>query len=168
MDGFQLLFVLLYFSAPWCVSRFIHLVIFFLFHLAACCRSPSCHAAPTAPTAPPPSPPRLTPMLNRVRLNPFSPLRGNLELHSQLNASRRDKSAKFFVSHGRGARTPILARCRSSSEPPCQSEGLGWSLHPPLPPPKSFRQERLIIREESQRGLLRVHLPLHAKLAGST
>lgn len=115
------------------MSRFIHLACFFFFvffHFIspACCRSSSRRAV-LARRSPPSSSSYAEPCQAKssslLRL-----LRGNLELRSQLDASRRDKSAKFFVSRGRGARTPILARRRSSGGPSRQTAGPGWGLHP--------------------------------------
>lgn len=108
--------------------------LFFLFfsissRLPAAAPLPAVLCSPAAPPPPPPPPfyaePCQAKSSSLLRL-----LRGNLELRSQLDASRRDKSAKFFVSRGRGARTPILARRRSSGGPPRQPAGPGWGLHP--------------------------------------
>lgn len=104
-------------------------LFFFFFHFIspACCRSSSRRAvlARRSPSSSSYAEPCQAKSSSLLRL-----LRGNLELRSQLDASRRDKSAKFFVSRGRGARTPILVHRRSSGGPPRQTAGPGWGLHP--------------------------------------
>lgn len=104
-------------------------LFFFHFISPACCRSSSRRAvlarrSPSSASSPFYAEPCQAKSSSLLRL-----LRGNLELRSQLDASRRDKSAKFFVSRGRGARTPILARRRSSGGPPRQPAGPSWGLH---------------------------------------